>query len=214
MALHVLYGGTFDPVHNGHVAVARHARDALAADIYLMPAHDPPHKGPTHASADQRAQMLQLAVQGEPGLHVDLRELRRTGPSFTVDTLREVRCEIGSDQPLAILIGADSFRSLDTWSRWRELFPLAHIVVAERDSERLEDAEDLPRPLAAETDRRWAKQAQELHARASGRIFALHQPMFPQSASELRRRLAADEPWRHWVHPDVAEYIAGHGLYR
>ena len=90
MTLRVLYGGTFDPVHAGHLGVARHARDVLDAEVALMPAADPPHKGPTRASAAQRAQMLQLAVEGEPGLRVDLRELQRTGPSYTVDTLQDL----------------------------------------------------------------------------------------------------------------------------
>jgi nicotinate-nucleotide adenylyltransferase len=130
--LRILYGGTFDPVHDGHLGVARHARDALDAEVRLMPAADPPHKGPTHATAAQRAAMLHLAVAGESGLRVDLRELERHCPSYTVDTLRALRAEVGPSQPWAILVGADSFCSLDSWSRWRELFDLAHIVVAAR----------------------------------------------------------------------------------
>src|SRR5690606_35823375 len=99
MSLLVCYGGTFDPVHNGHLAVARSARDALRAEVALLPAHDPPHKGPTRADAQQRAAMLELAVAGESGLHVDRRELLREGPSYTVDTLGELREELGADAP-------------------------------------------------------------------------------------------------------------------
>lgn len=231
--LTVLYGGTFDPVHNGHLGIARHARDTLRAQVRLMPAADPPHKGPTHADAAQRAEMLRLAINGEagpvepdpvepgpvePGLVVDLRELRRPGPSYTVDTLRELRSEVGEDAACAILIGADSFRALDTWHRWRELFALAHVVVAERTgpgelgSQPLR--EGLAPAIAAEADMRWTGSVQDLHTTPAGRIFSLRQPLFPHSASELRRRIALGESWRDQVPPAVAEYILAHGLYR
>ena len=209
--LRILYGGTFDPVHHGHLGVARHARDALDAEVRLMPAADPPHKGPTHANAEQRAAMLHLAVADEPGLHVDLRELQRDGPSYTVDTLRGLRAEIGPSQPWAILIGADSFCSLDSWSRWRELFDLAHVVVATRAGSALED---LSGSVSEAVAGRWTQSPQELHGSAAGRVLVLDQPIFPQSASAIRRRISAGEPWRDWVPAAVAAYIDRHGLYR
>lgn len=217
MTLRVLYGGTFDPVHAGHLGVARHARDVLDAEVALMPAADPPHKGPTRASAAQRAQMLQLAVEGEPGLRVDLRELQRTGPSYTVDTLQELRAQAGPTAPCAILVGADSFRTLDTWHRWRELFGLAHIVVAGRGAQGhhadASRAQTDPQWREA-TDTRWVDDPRALHRAPAGLLFALQQPLFPQSATELRRRIAADEPWEAWVAPAVAAYIRRQGLYR
>jgi len=209
--LRVLYGGTFDPVHDGHLGVARHARDALDAEVRLMPAADPPHKGPTHANAAHRTAMLKLAVADEPGLCVDVRELLRDGPSYTVDTLRALRAEVGPSQPWAILIGADSFLTLDSWSRWRELFDLAHIVVAARAGSALEELSgSVPEAVAG----RWTQSPQELHASAAGRVLVLDQPIFPQSASAIRRRIAAGEPWREWVPAAVAGYIDRHGLYR
>lgn len=219
MTLRVLYGGTFDPVHEGHLGVARHARDVLDADVALVPAADPPHKGATHADAAQRARMLELAVAGEPGLHVDLRELERNGPSYTVDTLRALRAEVGDATPCAILVGEDSFRTLDTWHRWQDLFGLTHVVVAGRAAHG--DAHDArpwrPRAssaLHAATQARWATDPRALHAAPSGLLFALRQPLFPHSATELRRRIAAGEPWEAWVAPTVAAYIRRHGLYR
>lgn len=128
----VCYGGTFDPVHEGHLAVARSARDALDADVALVPARDPPHKGPTRADAAQRARMLELAVAGEAGLSVDLRELHREGPSYTFASLGELRAELGDAAPIAWLVGADSLLQLHTWHRWRELFDRAHIVAVQR----------------------------------------------------------------------------------
>ena len=140
MKLRIFYGGTFDPVHNGHVAIARAVRDALDADIALLPAADPPHKNGTHADAEQRATMLELAIAGEPRLHIDRRELHRTGPSYTVDTLRELRDELGPSQPIAWLVGADAIPELDTWREWRRLFDYAHVIAAERPGVRIDDA--------------------------------------------------------------------------
>ena len=131
--LRVFYGGSFDPVHNGHLAIARAARDALHAEVALVPARDPPHKDATHADADQRAQLLALAIEGEPGLRVDPRELHRAGPSYTFDTLTELRAEAGPGAPLVWLVGADSVLQLHTWHRWRELFDLAlHLGIGQR----------------------------------------------------------------------------------
>ncbi len=209
--LRVLYGGTFDPVHNGHLAVARHARDALHAEVHLMPAADPPHKGSTHADAGQRAEMLALAIGEEPGLIVDLRELRREGPSYTVDTLRELREEIGADAPLALLVGADSFLALPSWKSWRDLFEYAHFVVAERPGNGI--ARDLPDELAQVADGRWTDAAAELRRLPAGRILLLEQPLHPESASEIRARIRAGEPWQDQVPAPVAAYIADRGLY-
>lgn len=211
-ALRIQYGGTFDPVHHGHIAVARGAQQALSAEVHLMPAADPPHKDATHASASQRAAMLRLAIAGLPGLHVDLRELRRAGASWTVDSLHELRAELGAAAPLAILIGADSLLRLNTWHRWRDLFALAHIVVAQRPGSDLQ-AGRLPAKLALIVEPRWASAA-DLLRQPAGLLHLLRLPLRPESATELRRRIAAGEPWRQDVPPAVAQYILTHGLYR
>jgi nicotinate-nucleotide adenylyltransferase len=209
--LEILYGGSFDPVHLGHLAVARNARDAVAAQVRLMPAADPPHKGPLHADARQRLAMLELAVDDEAGLGIEACELERDGPSYTIDTLRHLRAARVGDRPLAILVGADSFLSLPTWKEWRSLFDLAHIVVAEREGNGLDAM--LPHDLAEVVAGRWAHSADELHGVASGLILRLRQPLRPESASEVRRRIAAGGDWRGLVPPSVADYIAEHSLY-
>lgn len=207
----VLYGGTFDPVHNGHLAVARHARDALQAQVQLMPAADPPHKGPTHADAQQRAAMLALAIGDEAGLRVDRRELHRDGPSYTIDTLLALRDDIGTQAPVALLVGADSFLGLPAWKSWRELFAQAHFVVAERPGNGLEGA--LPAELAAEVANRWVDSPAGLCEQPAGRVLRLQQPVSPESASDIRRRISSGAPWQAQVPPEVAEYIVRHGLY-
>jgi nicotinate-nucleotide adenylyltransferase len=212
VSLHLLYGGTFDPVHHGHLAVARAARDALGTRVALMPAADPPHRPPPGASAEQRAAMLDLAVLDEPGLYVDRRELGRDEPSYSVETLRALRSEIGGTAAVALLVGADSFRDLPAWRDWRTLFSLAHFVVAERADNPL--ADDLAGALAVEAQGRWAEEGDALLASPGGRILRLHQPLHPASATGIRQRIAAGLPWRDAVPVAVAEYIERHGLYR
>lgn len=207
----VLYGGTFDPVHNGHLAVARHARDALAAQVHLMPAADPPHKGPTHADAGQRAAMLALAIGDEPGLQVDRRELLRNGPSYTTDTLRALRVEIGSRAPVALLVGADSFIGLPTWKSWRELFDYAHFIVAERPGNGIES--ELSGELSQRLEGCWAQSPVDLRRSAAGRVLRLQQPLQPESASDIRRRIRQGQPWQDQVARAVAAYIVQNGLY-
>jgi len=215
------YGGTFDPVHTGHIAIACAVRDALHADVHLLPAADPPHKGPTHADAAQRAHMLDLAVATatqDDGhrLIVDRRELRRAGPSYTIDTLRELRGELGPHAPIVWMVGGDSVFELATWHRWRELFDFAHLLAIARPGAPIEEAALAARAPAvhAELAPRWCRPAQ-LHALPAGGFaeFRLGAAR-PESSTELRRRIAAGDPrWPEWVAPAVASYIDHQRLY-
>ena len=210
------YGGTFDPVHTGHLAIARAVRDAMRADMLLLPAADPPHKGPTHADAEQRAHMLDLATAGEHGLIVDRRELRRAGPSYTVDTLRELRNALGPHAPIVWIVGGDSVFELDTWHQWRDLFGLAHVLAIARPGAPIErDALAARAPAVhAEVDPRWCLPGQ-LHAMPAGGFAEFPLPdARPESSTELRRRIAAGDPrWTEWVAPSVADFIRRHKLY-
>ncbi|WP_372012392.1 nicotinate-nucleotide adenylyltransferase [Pseudoxanthomonas sp. 10H] len=211
--LTIWYGGTFDPVHNGHLAIARAAADAFGVPVTLAPAADPPHRGATGADAQERARMLDLATAGDRRLRVDRRELERAGPSWTVDTLRGLRAELGPGAPLALLMGADSFRSLPTWKDWRELPGLAHLIVAARHAGG--DLDELPAELDEAVAGRWSTGPAGLLALPAGRVYALRQPLQPESATALRRAIAASEPgWRDGVAPAVAAWIDARGLYR
>lgn len=214
--LHLYYGGTFDPVHNGHLAIARAAQEELGTPVQLMPAADPPHRAPPGANAQQRAHMLDLAVAGQAGLQVDRRELLRAqrqpqARSYTVDTLHELRGELGDVAPIALLIGADSLVALPSWKAWRALFDLTHFVVAERPGSSLD--EGLPAELQAELQARWAESADVLQTAPAGRVYRLHQPLQPESASDLRQRIASGQPWRDLLPAAVAAYIADERLY-
>ncbi|MFS8137960.1 MAG: nicotinate-nucleotide adenylyltransferase [Thermomonas sp.] len=215
-SLLVCYGGTFDPVHNGHLAVACTVRDALSSQVALLPAHDPPHKGPTRANALQRAEMLELAVEGVPDLSVDRRELNRDGPSWTVDTLADLRTELGADASIAWLIGADSLLQLASWHRWRELFELAHILVVDRPGAAV-DADTLGNhapEVLAEIAPRWRDPAQLANAAHGGIAHVAMPKLRPESSTELRLRIHDGEPWQDWVSPAVAAYITCHELYK
>lgn len=214
--LWLLYGGTFDPVHNGHLAIARCAAQELEVPVRLMPAADPPHRAPPGADALQRVRMLELAIAGDPVLQVDQRELQRAllhpgVPSWTVDTLREIRAQIGQQRPLAMLMGADSLLGLPTWHEWEHLLELAHIVVAERPGSMLDG--QLPAQLEQRLRGAWTGSAQALTTAAAGLVLRLRQPLHAESATTVRELIAKDGNWRDLVPAAVADYILTEGLY-
>lgn len=215
MSLLACYGGSFDPVHLGHLAIARAVRDRLGAEVALVPAADPPHKALTHAGAGDRAEMLELAVAGEPDMRVDRRELDREGPSFTVDTLRLVRAEQGPYRPIAWVIGSDSLLQLDTWHRWRELFAHGHVLAIERPGSPLDPAR--VEALAFNVHRGIAFRRRDAAALAdapAGGYAVLSLPeLRPESSTEVRRRLATGGDWPAMVAPAVAAYIRRRRLY-
>lgn len=212
----VFYGGTFDPIHNGHLAIARCAAQELQVPVRLMPAADPPHRAPPGADAQTRTAMLERAVADDPALCVDRRELERARrlpgvPSWTVDTLRELRAEQGPQRPLALLMGADSLLGLPTWHEWESLLPLAHIVVADRPGSALEDG--LPEPLASHLRQAWASGPEVLADLPAGRVWRLRQPLQGESATAVRALIAGGGNWRPLVPAAVAAYIQARGLY-
>ena len=183
-----ILGGTFDPVHYGHLRLAADVRAALELpQVRLVPSADPPHRAPTQASAADRVAMLELAVREFPGLVIDLREIERGGKSYTVDTLAGLRAEM-PDAPIALLVGADAFRGFPSWHRWKELFTFAHVVVVPRPGVPL--AEDLPDALDVEWRARLTKDPRALRERAAGTIYVQPVSAQPISSSEIRAALA------------------------
>ena len=215
MTLLACYGGSFDPVHLGHLAVARAVRDALDAEVALVPAADPPHKDATHASAAQRVEMLALAIDGEPGLRVDPRELGRAGPSYTIDTLRLLRAEQGPHRPIAWVGGGDSLLQLDTWLRWRELFAHGHGLAVARPGAPLADADIASRAPAVQRQLGFRRRPAEALAEAPAGGFAvLDLPeLRPESSTGVRALIAAGGAWDTMVAPAVAGFIRAHRLY-
>ena len=207
--MHLSYGGTFDPIHNGHLAVARSSAAQLGGVVHLVPCADPPHRAPPVASAAQRATMIELAIGDDPALALDRRELRRAGASYTLDTLRELRAELGPARPLSCLIGADAFRGLPSWRGWRELFSLAHLVALTRPGHRLDALDPL---LEAELEPRRVERA-DLAGRPAGGVVELEVPAWPISSTEIRAAFAAGTPPRDWLPPAVLAWIAANRVY-
>ena len=193
-----ILGGTFDPVHLGHLRVAWEAAEALDAEVRLMPAHVPPHRAAPLASAAQRVAMLEAALAGQQRLTLDTRELRRDGASYTVDTLCELRAELPVTQALILLLGADAFAGLPTWHRWRELFEHAHIVVLTRPGH----SAALPAELTVEIAPRRVASRAELRLAAAGKVLDLPVTPLEISASAVRALLAAGREPR-WLLPDA-----------
>jgi nicotinate-nucleotide adenylyltransferase len=206
----VLFGGTFDPVHHGHLRVAWDASLALDAVVRLMPCHTPPHRNHPRAAPAQRAEMLRLALEGQDRVALDTREVERGGVSYTVDTLRALRAETGADTPVVVLIGSDAFAGLPSWREWRSLFGLAHIGVLTRAGH--EPA--LDPALREEAAARRCDDTAALRTTASGRVLALRVTPLEISSSAVRADLSNGREPR-WLVPDpVLRYIAANDLYR
>jgi len=201
-------GGAFDPVHIGHLRGAMAVRDTLNLErVDLIPAAQSPLKDQAIVDAVHRLAMLDRAVVGLPGIAVDARELDRTGPSYTADTLAGLRREHGAERTLVWIVGADILATLPQWSRWRELLEFAHLVVMGRP-----DAEPHPSEVSAWLAENKIDQA-GLLSRPSGGVFTLAQPLLEISSSDIRAMLAAGRDPRFLLPDGVMEYISDHALF-
>ena len=211
-----LFGGTFDPVHFGHLRLAEElSATARITQVRFVPSAIPPHRATPGTRPEDRVEMVRLATAGNPVFSVDDRELRRTGPGYTVDTLAEVREEIGQTRPLVMLLGADAFLELATWRRWRSLFDLAHIVVAYRPGFPIDSWQSrMPAPLAQEYAARHMHQPLAVHLAPAGGIAAVAMTGLDISATFVRDALRSGRSARYLLPGSVLDYIQTHGLYR
>jgi len=195
-----ILGGTFDPPHIGHLWLATLALDSLdLGHVLLMPAARPPHKGRQGVSnAADRVMMTRLAIGGDPALDLSLVEMERPGPSYTVDSLAQLRAHLGAEVGLVLIMAADSFAEIETWREPDRLLELAEWAVG-------------PRPGTAMPDRAALR---ERFGAAAARIHLLEGPSLDVSSSEIRTRVAAGRPIRYLVPRAVEELIAARGLYR
>jgi nicotinate-nucleotide adenylyltransferase len=205
-------GGTFDPVHHGHLRLAEEAADALALErVLLIPAALPNLRAQPRTEARHRLEMARLAARDNPRLAVDARELARAGVSYTVDTLAELRSELGTERALYLILGADAFLRLPAWNRWRALFELAHIAVATRPGYPLQET----LATAPELEQEWRARAAANAPRASacGAIVRVPIPLLEISATDLRARMSQGASVRYLLPAAVLDYIAAHCLY-
>ncbi len=212
-----ILGGTFDPIHHGHLRIAQEALEQCQlAQVRFIPSGTPPHRATPQASAKTRWEMVRLALNGHADFLVDVREVFRTDPCYTVDTLTGLRAELGAQQALCLILGGDAFLQLHTWHEWQRLFELAHIVVLQRaggpplgNAMNTADA-----ALQAEYRARLAPAAQVLHETPSGAIFVADMPALEISSTDIRRRCAEEKSIRYLVPDVVTNYINTHQLYR
>lgn len=205
-----VFGGTFDPIHYGHLRTAFEMLEAVRFDeVRLIPCGDPPHRGETFASAESRLDMVRVATDGLDGFVVDDRELRRDGPSYSIDTLASLRAEF-SDASLGLIVGMDAFLGLPRWHRWDEILDVAHIVVAHRPGWRAPDMG----PLGELLSERGTHRVADLHEATHGRIHIHAVTQLEISSTEIRELVAAGRDPRFLMPNAVRKVIAASGCYR
>jgi len=205
-----VFGGTFDPIHYGHLRTAFELMEALSlSEVRFIPAGSPPHRGQPQASAEARLAMVRAALSKHAGFTVDDRELDRAGPSYSVDTLASLRAEF-VDSPLCLIIGMDAFLGLTNWHRWERILDLAHIIVAHRPGWRVPDTgplHDLVRSIG--TGRR-----EDLHEALAGRIFVRAVTQLEISSTDLRALIRAGHDPRFLMPDEVRELVTATGCYK
>lgn len=210
-----ILGGTFDPIHFGHLRLAQEVADQLRlAEVRFIPGGTPPHRAVPPTPAADRLAMVRLAVAGNALFTVDARESSSTAPAYTVDTLTALRAEVGTAQPLVLILGADAFLDLATWSRWHELFKLAHIAVAYRPGFPVDTWQSrMPQPLAAEYNTRLMHQPFSVHVAPAGGIVVLPIAELNISATMIRESLRRGRNPRYLLPDSIYQYIQEHMLY-
>src|SRR5690606_25574289 len=204
-----ILGGTFDPVHNGHLRMAVELRDMLQAAVHLVPSACPVHRATPGASAQERLAMLRLAVGNEPGLVVDDREIRRGGASYMFDTLAELRQEVGQETPLVLVLGCDAFNGLASWYRWLEIPDLAHIMILERPGWVISEQTELRELLT----KRQVSTISELYRQPSGLILPVVLSRLDISSSYIRSCIERGRSPRFLLPDPVLDFIRTHQLY-
>ena len=204
-----LYGGTFDPVHFGHLRTALEIQQAVGvAQVHLLPCGIPPHRSQPHASAEQRLKLLELAIDDQPGLAIDTRELHREGPSFMVDTLQSIR-EEATGQPVCLVLGMDAFLGLERWHAWQTIPELAHLIVIQRP------ASDWPESgaLAEWVKKRGTDDYPALFKQPAGLICGVQVTQLEISSTGIRTLLAANKSPRYLLPDAVLDHIQKNNWY-
>jgi nicotinate-nucleotide adenylyltransferase len=208
-----ILGGSFDPIHLGHEALARLAIEALSLDeLRFMPARNPPHKARFQAPDADRLAMLELVAAKDSRYTIDLRELREERVSYTVLSLRDIRSELGADSPLFFIIGWDSLQNIDSWWHWQEMFELSNIAVAGRPGfDRAVGSK-----LEAMLDQ-YTVELDQLEAKSAGQLVFLGSSMVELASTAIRDAFSSSvkrvDMAKKYLHEDVANYAIAHDLY-
>jgi len=204
-----LFGGTFDPIHYGHLRTAYELWQSLRlAQVRFLPTGNPPHREASLAPTELRVQMVQAAIAGNDAFVVDDRETRREGLSYSVDTLLDLRRDF-PERSLCLLLGMDAFLGMPHWHRWRDIFELAHVVVAHRPGWKA----PITGPLGEVMVDRGTGSVRELHAAPAGRVYVHAVTQLEISSTELRQLILAGRDLRYLVPDAVRDLIATSGCY-
>ena len=206
-----ILGGTFDPVHSGHLHLATTFLNQLKlAKVLFVPIYNPPHRPAPLASPEQRLEMLKLAVENHPHLKIDDCELQRGGVSYTIDTLRCIREKIG-ETPLCLIMGMENFNTLNSWHQWQSLLDYAHIVIANRpgNNDEIYNIE-----IKKFMDNFITTSVTNLHDQAEGHIIRLDTPMLDVSSTQIRNNFQSGRETEPLLPEKVLDFIQTHHLYK
>ncbi|MDQ2994823.1 MAG: nicotinate-nucleotide adenylyltransferase [Pseudomonadota bacterium] len=204
-----ILGGTFDPIHAGHIHVATYLLKHRSFDeVRIIPCFSPVHREQPVASAHDRLAMITLALEQRPNIIIDTREIDREGPSFMIDTLKSLRNDFPNES-LGLILGDDAFAHFDHWKDWQDIVHYCHLIIVHRPNS---DAQ-FPDTLKLFIDAHHTTQENALHERKQGNIYFCELPPLPISATEIRQKLAHKEQNIAGLLPQVRDYIRKKGLY-
>ncbi len=213
MKLVGILGGTFNPIHYGHLRMAQEVADALALDeVKFIPSANPPHKDSVTVSAEHRAAMVKIAIENNPQFSLDDCELKRKGTSYTIDTLIDLSESLGGETALCLIMGSDAFIKFNTWHRWQTLLDYAHIVLVQRPS--LEPQNKLPSELEALLRDHYTEQHADLSSENAGFITMQQITAQDISSTHIRHLLQYGKSVRYLLPDVVAAYIIEHQIYQ
>lgn len=206
-----ILGGTFDPIHHGHLRLALEACEKLGLDqVRLVPLNIPPHRSKPVASADHRVAMIKLAITDQPRLCIDECELERNDVSYTIETVRSLRRD-HETTPLCLIVGHDAFNKIDTWHQWESLLDYVHIIVANRPGESIDDA---PEQVLEWTQKHFTKNLSDINNKPNGFIYFIEIPMLDISSSQIREILKNNQSVDELLPLNTLSYIKSHNLYQ
>jgi nicotinate-nucleotide adenylyltransferase len=211
-----LLGGTFNPIHFGHLRMAQELADSLDFnEVRFIPAANPPHKTAPEVSAEHRAAMVRLGIANNPRFSFDDRELHRTGASYTIDTLDSLRDELGDEVSLVLLMGSDAFTKLNTWHRWEEIIQRCHITLVQRPlASSIATKENLPKVLETFLHNHYTENGDDLHSAAAGYVIMQHITALDISSTTIRHTFEQKNSARYLMPESVIDYIQQHQLYQ
>ncbi len=208
-----ILGGTFNPIHFGHLRMAQELADALNLDtVRFIPAANPPHKNAPDISAEQRAAMVKLAIANNDSFVFDDRELHRTGASYTLDTLLSLREELGEKTSITLFMGSDAFTKFDTWHRWQEIIQHCHIALVQRPQLRGHEHK-LSKSLETFLHNHYSENSDDLHQQAAGFVTMRQITALDISSTAIRHALQHGDSVRYLMPDNVIEYAQQHQLY-